>query len=69
MHRFAYECSRIDAAIRQIARLRRQRTAVGDADYQRALDYEICEHERIVELLRSHIEREMQRDRPLLHRA
>jgi hypothetical protein len=63
MHQFCFEYSRIEAAIRHIVRLRRQRTAAGDVALQRALDYEIGEEERTVELIRTYIEREMYRER------
>jgi len=62
MHKFCFEYSRIEAAIRQIVALRRQRIAAADAALQRALDYEIGENERIVALIRTHIEREMHRE-------
>lgn len=63
MHKFVYEYSRIEAAIRQIVRLRQQRSAADDAALRRALEYEIGEKERTVELIRAHIEREMYRER------
>jgi hypothetical protein len=63
MHKFAYEYSRIEAAIRQIVRLRQQRSVADDAALRRALDYEIGQEERTVELIRAHIEREMYRER------
>jgi HAMP domain-containing protein len=63
MHKFAYEYSRIEAAIRQIVRLRHRRSAADDAALRRALEYEIGEAERTVELIRSHVEREMYRER------
>ena len=63
MHKFSFEYSRIETAIRQIVRLRQQRSVTDDAALRRALEYEIGEEERTVELIRSHIEREMYRER------
>jgi len=63
MHKFSYEYSRIEASIREIVRLRQQRSDTDDAALRRALEYEIGEEERTVELIRSHIEREMYRER------
>jgi hypothetical protein len=62
MQRFRYEYSRIDAAVRQIVRLRRQLIAAGDMALRRAFAYEISEKENAVNLICDHIEREMHRD-------
>ena len=61
MQRFAYEGKRMERAVQDIARFYRRRCATEDTHERQALNYEMAERQRLVDMLDAYIAREVWR--------